>query len=110
MILGLLALTIIAFCVLLDRQAKRAHEERAVREKYAEEERTAHRLEVTILCQRIQAPVEAIVEHQQKQAGRGEAVLPLSDAEAAEQMDPVMAAHIAELERIEQLETEGIFP
>jgi hypothetical protein len=69
-----------------------------------------HRREVAVLCQRVQAPVEAIIEHQQDRSRDGESLLPLSDAEAAEQQDPIMAAHIAELERIERLETEGIFP
>ncbi len=102
MTIGLLALTILAFCVLLDRQDKRAHADRVLRDQRNDDERTAHRLEVLGLLQRIQAPELAVVEHQQanvQEAGS----MPLTDAQIAEQQEMAAA-----LQRIEAFENGGL--
>ena len=63
----------------------------------------AHRDEVQILLQRIQAPEYAVVEHQQAKAD-DESPYPLTDEESAEAQDE-RARMIATLER---MENEGI--
>jgi hypothetical protein len=96
--LGLLAFTILAFCLLLNEQDKRAHEDRVLRDKRNDEERAAHRLEVLGLLQRIQAPELAVIAHQE--AGLSpEGSPPLSDAEMAQQQEATEL--IRDMERIE---------
>lgn len=113
MILGLsiaLGVTIVAFLVLLDRKDKRAtaamselvREQRlnviALMDRQARE-REDHRREIQILCNRLQAPQQAVMQSVVEQAGE-ERVEPLSDEEMAER--ELM------LERIEQMEREGL--
>jgi predicted PhzF superfamily epimerase YddE/YHI9 len=64
-----------------------------------------HRAEVQTLCQRIQAPEIAVMQHQIETAGPPEVTMPLTDAESAERMDPIRAA----VEEIERMENEGAF-
>jgi hypothetical protein len=107
------ALIVIGFLVLLERQNKRhalalreertevsllhvAHREELVRLF------TAHREDVAGLCQRIQAPELAVVEHQQGRVKEPDSY-PLTDEQIAEQQQT--AALIA---RMEQIENEGI--
>ena len=106
MTLGLLAFTILAFCVLLDRRDKRTHEERLERGKRADDERTAHRLEVVALLQRIQAPELAVLEHQQANAQEPDS-FPLTDEQLAERQEA--AAFIQRLEQFEN-QNAGILP
>lgn len=119
--LVLLGLTVVGFLVLLDRRDKRAHEtalahrleqagmvgrlETLVRDHaaFVADCQREHRLEVATLCQRIQAPEYAVVEHQQAQHG-DEDPYPLTDRETAEAQEQ-RAAAIAEIERMER---EGI--
>lgn len=60
----------------------------------------AHRAEVAMLCQRIQAPEAAVIEHQQTHVP-DENGYPLTDMETAEAQDARIAA-IAEIERMER--------
>jgi hypothetical protein len=107
------ALIVIGFLVVLERQNKRhaqaleaertevsllhvAHRQELVRLFQA------HREDVQVLCQRIQAPELAAVEHQQGRVMEPDSH-PLTDAQIAEQQEA--AALIAQMERIEN---EGI--
>lgn len=116
--LGLLCLIVVAFLVDRDRRDKRAHEQllahrletagltdRLGKQAAAHRADMArlfddHRAEVAQLCQRIQAPEHAIVEHAQQNAP-DDRVWPLTDQEAAEERDKVAAA-VAEIERMER--------
>lgn len=62
--------------------------------------------EIATLLQRIQAPEQAVIQHQVETAGPGEAILPLSDEEAAEREQQLRDV----IERIEAAENEGVFP
>jgi hypothetical protein len=87
--LALLGLTITGFLVLLDRRDKRAHEDRQ-----------AHRLEVAGLCQRIQAPQVAAMDHSQGQQLEPPGVShPLLDETAAKEEQARFAQELAEFER-----------
>lgn len=116
MILGLciaLGLTIVTFYILLDRKDKRwtdaldslvtSHRLNviALMDRQAKE-REEHRLEVQIMCNRLQAPQQAVMQSIVEQAGPDE-TRPLTDAEAAEEKDRALA-----IERIEALEREGM--
>jgi hypothetical protein len=84
-----LAGLIIALLVIVDRQGKRHHEENQ-----------AHRLEVAALCQRLQAPELAVMEHNHAQIAEAPGVThAMTDEQAAEAEE--RARVIAEMERIE---------
>lgn len=128
--IALAAVSLAAFLA-LDRHAKRAHAEheayraeaaaRANKQSFAHAEHVAtierleaahrtellrvfaeHRSEVQALCQRIQAPEFAVIQHQQEHAGLDE-TQPLTDEEVAELQDRELA-----LERIERMQREGM--
>lgn len=127
---ALVVVALAAFYV-VDRQAKRSAAEheayraeaaaRANKQSFAHAEHVAtierleaahrvellrvfaeHRAEVQSLCQRIQAPEFAVVQHQQEHAGPDE-TQPLTDEEVAELQDRELA-----LERIERMQREGM--
>lgn len=102
------------FLILLDRQSKRAFEARVQAENdwsaYAvslnqrlERQETAHREEVQTLCQRIQAPQEAVIQHIQASAGVDESY-PLTDAESAEAQERQRV-----IDEIERRENESLY-
>lgn len=88
--LVVIALVIVIFGLLavLDRQHSRAHEQSQ-----------AHRLEVAGLCQRIQAPQVAVVDHSQAQHASEGMTHAMTDRQAAEAEEA--ARVIAEMERVE---------
>jgi hypothetical protein len=61
--------------------------------------------EIQTLLQRIQAPEIAIMQHQVETAGPGEAILPLSDEQAAEREQELRVA----IEQIERIENQGVW-
>lgn len=65
-----------------------------------------HRSEVQALCQRLQAPEMAVIQHQQETGGPGEAILPLTDEESAEQEQQLRDV----IQKIEQAEAESTWP
>lgn len=79
-VLGLLALTITGFLILLDRKDARASVERGrVIDQFAAE-RAQHRRELQVLIQRIHAPEAAAIEH----AANGEHAPPVVRTEWTE--------------------------
>lgn len=107
------ALIVIGFLVLLERQNKRhdlalkaertevgllnvAHREELMRVF------EAHREDVSVLCQRIQAPELAVVEHQQGRVREPDSH-PLTDEQIAQEQE---AAEL--IARMERIENEGI--
>lgn len=88
--LGLLALTIAGFLVVLDRRDKRQHEDRQ-----------AQRLEIAGLLQRIQAPQLAVAQHQAQDARDLPAVNPFDHVDYWD-------AQNAALERMAAIEREGL--
>jgi hypothetical protein len=117
-LIAALALTVIGFLILADRQATRDQTERAqcmhdafhaVTDAHNQHRQDmldmagAHRREVQTLLQRIQAPEHAVVEHAQAHI-QDEQPYPLSDEQSVEaQRERELA-----LERMEQFEREGI--
>jgi hypothetical protein len=92
----------------LERAALEATHQSVVRDLLAQAagDRDEHRKQIAGLCQRIQAPEVAVIQHQAETAGPGEAIYPLTDEQSAEQQNALQAA-IAEIERIE---AEGVLP
>lgn len=94
LVIAALVLTILALLWTVDRQGRRHHEENQ-----------AHRLEVAALCQRVQAPEVAVMEHSQQGMPVPGVTHALSDEQAAEQEE--MARVIAEMEQAENEALEG---
>lgn len=115
MIFALCAALVIVFLAALysqDRAHKRATEaHEAVIASYRVEiahlaervsqERKEHRAEIQMLCQRIQAPEVAVMQHQIETAGPPEQTYPLNDTEAAKRQEQEVLARIAEMENRE---------
>jgi rubrerythrin len=60
-----------------------------------------HREEVQTLCQRIQAPEVAVMQHQIDTAGPPEATMPLTDEESASRYSAELLQRIREIEEAE---------
>lgn len=125
-LIAAIVLTSLAFLVMLDRRDKRSaaaigeltalieREAKAYREAQQqataaflgalERERDAKRDELQTLCQRIQAPEVAVVQHQQQTLPVDESPWPLSERESVEAQEERMAAIAA----IERMEREGL--
>lgn len=108
--LALIGLTICGFLLVLDRKDQRQQAETSHLlerlEALVETHRAelvgvfaSHREEVAVLCQRIQAPEVAVIEHNQAQQEPPTVQHAMTDEQAAEREE--MARVIAEMERIE---------
>lgn len=108
--LALIGLTITGFLLVLDRKDQRQQAETSrLLERFealVEAHRVelvgvfaSHREEVAVLCQRIQAPEVAVIEHNQAQQAPPSVQHAMTDEQAAEAEE--RARVIAEMERLE---------